>query len=833
MTGEHESFLAYLPGPKGENSELLKVLFDRVLDDYFHWRRNYYPSDPAVTTSAERTLFREEHSDLEEKLFELLGRLRRSFPFYSPRYLAHQQGEVAIPALVGSLAGMLYNSNNVTSETGAVTVEYEIDACQRLLQMIGFEPPPDPPEIINETSLWRYRRRLESGFAWSHLTSGGTVANIEALWVARAVHYFPLSVRDVAQSRGLKVSVPYRGDLQDIVTLSYEQLLGLAPSATLELLTAYLGEIHRYQNARSSQSEIVAMAWNLLREESQYSVADGIARCMADFPPAIFVSGAAHYSISKALDLLGIGRSSLIHVDTDGRFRLDAQDLEAKVRDVAERGSMPMAVIGIVGTTEEGAVDPLEAISELRDRLADDGLGMWLHVDAAWGGYFRTLLLDSREDRLTALVERITELCGSGDAVAQHSSATDGAAGSRHRALDRFAELMSDEVFGEYLEGRDPVLRSHLISVGAISIDEAIVRCREVLQVLVPELDTERLEEDRAELFARVRSDVSDEFDLEMTYYDYEAQTEHVYRHHCSVSFDDETVFSALQAIDRADSVTVDPHKMGYVNYPCGAIAFRDDRVRTLVRQKAPYITGVSESRFLNLPPRHLVLAEGGGAKVGTVSTEAFAPYTLEGSRPSFPATALWLATELMPLDRVHHGALMTTSWSAARELYEWLVHLDDICDVVRPDRNFEVVVLSGDDSNASPPDTNIITFAVKAREDADLGRMNRVTREVYTSFAIQAELGQHEFSYSQPFFLSTTHLGAPAYSTASLRPLFKRSNLLDAEEIYEREGLVVLRSTVMNPYIVSLRRQRRQDVIREFIEELMVVADRVVERTQ
>jgi hypothetical protein len=456
---------------------------------------------------------------------------------------------------------------------------------------------------------------------------------------------------------------------------------------------------------------------------------------------------------------------------------------------------------------------------------------MWFHVDAAWGGYFRTLLIDSSEDQLHTLIDRVQLACGDSTSTTQPLGVKGDAQSSPLSALDRFVALMHSEALGNQLDLRDPLVRSHLISVGSLTVDEAVLRCGELLVALEPSIELGDPHDALSELSKVLRNTVCDEFDLEMTYYDYDASTEHVYRHHCNVCFDDESLVAALSAIDRSDSVTVDPHKMGYVNYPCGAIAFRDDRVRALVRQKAPYITNVSESKLVNLPPRHLVLSEGGGAKVGTISTEAFAPYTLEGSRPSFPATALWLTTELLPLDRAHHGSLMRTSWVAARELYEWLTHLDDICEVVRPSRNFEVVVLSGDASNPAPPDTNIVIFAVKARGDDDLGRMNRVTRAVYESFAIQAELGQQEFSYSQPFFLSTTHLHSPSYSASSLIPLFTRAGLVDARDSYEREGLVVLRSTVMNPYIVSLRRQRRQDVLREFMEELMKVAEREVGR--
>lgn len=61
-------------------------------------------------------------------------------------------------------------------------------------------------------------------------------------------------------------------------------------------------------------------------------------------------------------------------------------------------------MVGIVGTTEEGAVDPIHEIELLRDDLQRErNRSFWLHVDAAWGGYVRILFRghERRERRLT------------------------------------------------------------------------------------------------------------------------------------------------------------------------------------------------------------------------------------------------------------------------------------------------------------------------------------------------------------------------------------------------------------------------------------------------
>ncbi|MCF6267594.1 MAG: putative pyridoxal-dependent aspartate 1-decarboxylase [Desulfuromusa sp.] len=96
---------------------------------------------------------------------------------------------------------------------------------------------------------------------------------------------------------------------------------------------------------------------------------------------AILVSRRAHYSLGKAVDLLGIGRDNLILVDTDVDSRIDMQSLKSEYTKLRKNDLCPLALVGIAGTTETGHVDPL-------DKLADFAaeVGCHFHVDAAWGG---------------------------------------------------------------------------------------------------------------------------------------------------------------------------------------------------------------------------------------------------------------------------------------------------------------------------------------------------------------------------------------------------------------------------------------------------------------
>ena len=96
---------------------------------------------------------------------------------------------------------------------------------------------------------------------------------------------------------------------------------------------------------------------------------------------AILVSRRGHYSLGKAIDLLGIGRENLIAVDTDDNNRVDMRLLRGHCQRVQSEGKKILSLVGIAGTTETGSVDPLEEMADLAEEL-----GCYFHVDAAWGG---------------------------------------------------------------------------------------------------------------------------------------------------------------------------------------------------------------------------------------------------------------------------------------------------------------------------------------------------------------------------------------------------------------------------------------------------------------
>ncbi len=90
-----------------------------------------------------------------------------------------------------------------------------------------------------------------------------------------------------------------------------------------------------------------------------------------------------HHSVTKALRIAGLKEVVLRYVQMDERFRMRADSIQKTIESDKRAGLRSWLVIASGGTTDTGAVDPLSDIGE----IARDS-GLWLHVDAAYGGFF-------------------------------------------------------------------------------------------------------------------------------------------------------------------------------------------------------------------------------------------------------------------------------------------------------------------------------------------------------------------------------------------------------------------------------------------------------------
>ncbi|MCB1762086.1 MAG: putative pyridoxal-dependent aspartate 1-decarboxylase [Gammaproteobacteria bacterium] len=113
---------------------------------------------------------------------------------------------------------------------------------------------------------------------------------------------------------------------------------------------------------------------------------------------AILISRRGHYSFAKAADVLGIGRDSLIPIDTDNQNRIDLKKLRKTCQQLYAKGTRILSLVGIAGTTETGNVDPLDAMADIAQEYQ-----CHFHVDAAWGG---PTLFSARHNYLLHGIER-------------------------------------------------------------------------------------------------------------------------------------------------------------------------------------------------------------------------------------------------------------------------------------------------------------------------------------------------------------------------------------------------------------------------------------------
>ena len=94
----------------------------------------------------------------------------------------------------------------------------------------------------------------------------------------------------------------------------------------------------------------------------------------------IFASQASHFSIQKALAILGLGYDAVIPVPYDKDYKMDTEALTRAIEDSLTQGLLPCAVVGTAGTTDFGSIDPLQTIASICKHYR-----LWMHVDAAYG----------------------------------------------------------------------------------------------------------------------------------------------------------------------------------------------------------------------------------------------------------------------------------------------------------------------------------------------------------------------------------------------------------------------------------------------------------------
>jgi glutamate/tyrosine decarboxylase-like PLP-dependent enzyme len=138
-------------------SEQLRPWLDRVLANHEAWAAEFGPYSRHDSLALK-------DSEVSSALDELAARLRDNYPFFHPRYAGQMLKPPHTVAIAGYAAAMLINPNNHALDGGPATAKMEREVVRQLAEMFGY------------------------GEHLGHLTSSGTIANLEALYVAREIH---------------------------------------------------------------------------------------------------------------------------------------------------------------------------------------------------------------------------------------------------------------------------------------------------------------------------------------------------------------------------------------------------------------------------------------------------------------------------------------------------------------------------------------------------------------------------------------------------------------------------------------------------------------------
>lgn len=663
-------------GPKAENEAVLRALIDMAVSGHVAARRDYAPDDPKLGParaleggSYDRTVAR-----MRTRLSEMVKALAGSTPLSSYRNQSHMYWDMTLPGVAGYIAAMLFNQNNVAAEASPVTTLLEIEVGRSLCRMVGFED--------------------ESRHPWGHITCDGSVANAEAIWAARNLKYLPLSVasalREVAALAGARdLTVAYAQGEQRLLDLDAWQLMNL-PVETVIGLPAALAKAA----GAGVAADVVTAALND-RNVQDLGLHEMHRRYAPDLPtPLILTPATAHYSWPKGAALLGLGRGARIALPVDDNGRVEVHALRRLLDDCLDRRQPVMLAVGVMGTTEEGAVDPLDRIADLRDEFTRRGLAFALHADAAWGGYFAAMLRAS-----------------------EHGEADDLIIDDRD----------DDAPPGMHLGHR---------------------------------------------------------------------------------------VESRLRAAARCETLTVDPHKAGFIPYPAGALCYRIGAMRDLVSFAAP-----------------VVFHDGVVPSVGV--------YGIEGSKPGAAPAAVWLSHAVIAPDQSGYGRLLAKCVFASRRFYAALLAAfppegaitvtpfqrlpaerrgqdqaaidaqlcrlrneiaplpnDDLLDALRADP--ELMTLFREIGS----DTSIVTYAFNFRTEqglnSDLGLMNDLNEAIFHALSLE-EVKPDQLP-DKPMFVTASEFSADGYGPDFIKRFAARAGVTPAPGL----GIRFLISTQQNPFMTA-----------------------------
>lgn len=574
-------------GDKGENVDIYKNILNRMIDEHVGWRQNYMPQDlPVITPQDRRSESFQATVDNMNTVFNVLSsRLRTdSMPWHSAgRFWGHMNSETLLPAIIAYNAAMLWNGNNVAYESSPATSKMEEEVGLDFATLMGYKQ------------------------GWGHIACDGSIANLEGIWYARNFKSAPLAIKEV---------IP-----EALANKTEWELLNVSVEETLDLLD-------KYQDKYDEIKERTARSGKNLEKLGKW-----------------IVPQTKHYSWLKSADIIGVGLDQVIACEVTNEYRMDVDKLESLIRELAAEKVPVLGVVAVVGSTEEGQIDRVDEIVALREKLAKEGIYFYIHVDAAYGGYARSIFLDENNE------------------------------------------------FIDYADIKEVYAKNNI-------------------------------------------------FKDENTWL-----TEEVYK--------------SFKAISGCESVTIDPHKMGYIPYSAGGVVIKDVRMRDMISYFATYVF-----------------------KKGADIPALLGAYILEGSKAGATAAAVWTAHRVLPLNVTGFGKLIGASIEGAFRFYDFINGLEfKVGD--------KTIVMHA----LTHPDFNMVDYVFNEKGNTDLKVMNDLNDAFY-SYASYDKGG----TYDNEFITSHTDFAVPDYGDSPLD--FVKSLGFSLEEWDKEQKVTILRASAMSPYV-------------------------------
>ncbi|MFC2683924.1 MAG: tyrosine decarboxylase [Limosilactobacillus oris] len=574
-------------GDKSENADIFKKTMDKLIDEHMGWRLNYMPQDKPLITENDKgsETFKKTSQHMQSVLDDLSVRLRsNSVPWHSPRYFGHMNSETLMPAILAYSYAMLWNGNNVAYESSPGTSQMEEEVGQDFATLNGYKD------------------------GWGHISADGSLANMEGLWYARNMKSLPLAMKKIKPEL-----VSGKSDWE---------LLNMSAEEVLEILNSVDPEVAADIKAHSARA-----GHNM----------DKLGKWI--------VPQTKHYSWLKAADVTGVGLDNVVSCPVDEHYRLDVDALEKIIRDLAAKEIPVLGVVAVVGSTEEGQIDPVDKIVELRDKLQQEGIYFYLHIDAAYGSYGRSLFLDEDNNFIP------------------------------------YDELKTvHQKYGVFQENKEYISRY---------------------------------------------------------------------------------VYDVYKVFPEAQSITVDPHKMGYVPYAAGGITIRHKNMRDIIGYFPVYVYD---------------------KRSGAPAT--LTPYILEGSKAGATAAAVWTAHRVLPLNVSGYGKLIGRSIEAAQRYYEFLKNL-----------SFNI---NGNEVEVNPltkPDFNMVDWTFNVKGNTNLAKMNELNLKFYQKASfVDGPV------YNNDFLTSHTDFATDGYGDSPVP--YVKSLGFSEDEWQKVQSVGILRACILTPFL-------------------------------